>query len=128
MLKDYYRGDKFFRHPELPQLGEQPRPCGLLDILRFGAGTRKLSEPTSGKIDGSLGGTGWSLSLDGTITDGMRSERRIEGRGIIDSEEWVYDYLGYLVPRWPNGVAQVDTIVGTIIRTVHHSTGQSTAV
>jgi hypothetical protein len=40
------------------------------DNLRFGAGTLTLTEPESGKIGGSLGGPGWSLSLAGTATDG----------------------------------------------------------
>jgi len=97
------------------------------DDLRFGAGTLNLTEPESGKIGGSLGGTGWSLSLVGTATDGAPPTLRWQGRGMIGGEEWVYDYLGYLVPDWPYGVAQIDTIVGTIIRTAPHSNGQAPA-
>ena len=47
--------------------------------------------------------------------------------GVIGGEEWVYDYLGYLVPDWPDGVGQVATITGSIIRTVPHSSGQAPA-
>ena len=97
------------------------------DSLRFGAGTLTLTEPESGKIGGSLGGPGWSLSLDGTATGDTPSTLRWQGRGMIGGEEWVYDYLGYLVPDWPNGIAQIDTIVGSIIRTVPHSNGQAPA-
>ena len=49
------------------------------------------------------------------------------GRGFIGGEEWVYDYLGYLVPAWSDGVNQVETIVGSVIRTVPHSGGQAPA-
>ena len=36
-------------------------------------------------------------------------------------EEWIYDYLGFVVPAWPNGQDQVPAIVGTIVRTIPHS-------
>jgi len=97
------------------------------DSLRFGAGTLNLTEPESGKVAGSLGGSGWSLSLLGAATDGDPPTLRWQGRGVISGEEWIYDYLGYLIPDWPDGVAQIDTIVGTIIRTVPHSNGQALA-
>jgi hypothetical protein len=42
-------------------------------------------------------------------------------------ERWVYDYIGYLVPIWPNGVDQRAAIVGSVIRTVPHSNGQARA-
>lgn len=95
--------------------------------LAFGAGILELSEPSPGKIGGSLGGTGWSLALDGTAGEGDPTVLRWQGRGMIDGEEWVYDYLGYLVPAWSHGVDQAATIVGTIIRTKAHSGGQATA-
>jgi hypothetical protein len=95
--------------------------------LAFGAGTLELTEPEPCKIGGSLGGSGWSLALDGTATEGAPPSLRWQGRGMIGGEEWVYDYLGYLVPHWPDSVNQINTIVGTIIRTVPHSNGQAPA-
>jgi hypothetical protein len=74
-----------------------------------------------------LGGTGWSLDLSGVVTDGDPARLRWQGRGEIGGETWVYDYLGYVVTDWPNGVDQVDAIVGTIVRTEPHSNGQATA-
>lgn len=95
--------------------------------LRFGAGTLELSEPSLGKIGGSLGGTGWSLNLDGTFSPGKPPVLRWQGRGIIGGEEWVYDYLGYQISDWPEGVDQVDALAGSIIRTVPHSGGTAEA-
>ncbi len=95
--------------------------------LRFGMGTLNLTEPSGGKIGGTLGGPGWSLDLDGMATEGKPVTVRFQGRGEIGGETWVYDYRGYLVPEWTNGVSQVDAIVGSIIRTVPHSNGQATA-
>lgn len=95
--------------------------------LAFGAGLLELSEPSPGKIAGQLGGAGWSLVLDGSASSGTPPLLQWQGRGVLGGEEWVYDYLGYLVPMWPHGVNQIQTIVGTIIRTEAHSGGQAQA-
>lgn len=95
--------------------------------LAFGAGTLELTEPAACDIGGTLGGPGWSLVLSGTATPGEPPRLRWQGRGTIGGELWVYDYLGYLVPHWENGVGQIDTIVGSIVRSVPHSDGQAEA-
>jgi hypothetical protein len=48
---------------------------------------------------------------------------RFRGTGTVDDEPWVYDYTGWLIPAWPNGVGQVPAIVGSVIRTIPHSAG-----
>ena len=95
--------------------------------LRFGAGTLVLAQAGPGVVEGTLGGTGWSLALSGTATTAEPASVRFQGRGEIGGETWVYDYLGFVVPDWPEGVDQVDAIIGTIIRTVPHSGGQAPA-
>ncbi len=95
--------------------------------LRFGAGTLVLEEPEFGRISGSLGGSGWSLSLQGWSSLGNPFTVRFQGSGDIGGERWVYDYLGFYAPMWPNGVEQRPAIVGTIVRTVPHSQGQAPA-
>uniref|UniRef100_UPI0040475111 hypothetical protein n=1 Tax=Roseivirga sp. TaxID=1964215 RepID=UPI0040475111 len=40
-------------------------------------------------------------------------------------EEWVYDYNGYYIPNWVEGVNQIPAIVGSVIRTEPH--GQAKA-
>ncbi len=95
--------------------------------LRFGAGTLVLEEPEFGRISGSLGGSGWSLSLQGWSSLGNPFTIRFQGSGDIGGERWVYDYLGFYAPMWPNGVEQRPAIVGTIVRTVPHSQGQAPA-
>ncbi len=95
--------------------------------LRFGAGTLVLEEPEFGRISGSLGGPGWSLSLQGWSSLGNPFTVRFQGSGDIGGERWVYDYLGFYAPLWPNGVEQRPAIVGTIVRTVPHSQGQAPA-
>jgi hypothetical protein len=95
--------------------------------LLFGAGTLELSEPSFGTLAGTLGGPGWSLALSGAISYGNPFTARFQGAGDINGETWVYDYTGYLVPPWPNGVDQRPAIVGSVIRTVPHSGGQAAA-
>lgn len=95
--------------------------------LLFGMGTLMLKNAGSGKLAGTLGGTGWSLDLAGAVTEGDPVKLRWQGQGLIGGENWVYDYLGYVVPSWPNGIDQKDAIVGSIIRTVPHSGGTAKA-
>jgi hypothetical protein len=49
---------------------------------------------------------------------------RFQGTGIVNGEQWIYDYEGYLVNHWPNGVQQRPAIVGSVIRTIPHSGGE----
>jgi hypothetical protein len=49
---------------------------------------------------------------------------RFQGKGVVSGEEWIYDYEGWLVPAWPNGVQQVPAMVGSIVRTIPHSGSQ----
>ena len=104
-----------------PDFATQPN-----DLL-FGMGTLNLAESDVGQVAGSLGGTGWSLHLAGEYRAGDPRAVRFQGTGEIGGEQWVYDYLGYLVPDWPDGVQQRPAIVGSVIRTVAHSNGQAQA-
>lgn len=97
------------------------------DDLRFGAGNLVIAEPEPGIVGGSLGGAGWSLALEGWLSLGNPNTVRFQGKGEIGGELWIYDYLGFLTPHWPNGVDQVAAIVGSIVRTVPHSNGAAEA-
>jgi hypothetical protein len=102
-----------------PDLNTEPN-----DLL-FGSGTLELTQLLPGGLSGTLGGEGWSLALTGEVKDGAPVSISFRGKGIIAGEEWVYDYVGYVVPAWPNGIDQRPAIVGTIIRVVPHSAGQA---
>lgn len=95
--------------------------------LLFGAGTLVLTEPQPGKVAGTLGGPGWSLDLEGVVTQGNPTTVQFTGKGVIGGEDWQYSYLAYVVPDWPNGVDQVDALVGSIIRDIPHSGGSAEA-
>jgi hypothetical protein len=91
--------------------------------LEFGRGTLVISAPSSDTLAGTIGGQGWSLNLHGSIGYGSPGQVRFQGRGLVDGEEWVYDYIGWLVPVWPNSndTLQRAAIVGSVVRTIPHS-------
>lgn len=91
--------------------------------LRFGAGHLDLARGDGDSLAGTLGDTGWSLNIAGTVmTSNGATQVRFQGTGTVGGERWVYDYLGHVVPNWPHGVNQVDAIVGSVIRTEPHGT------
>jgi hypothetical protein len=92
--------------------------------LEFGRGTLVIEERPMQSLAGTIGGPGWSLTLKGARSYGNPMYARFEGKGIVNGEQWIYDYEGYLVPDWPNGVDQIPAIVGSVIRTIPHSGSQ----
>jgi hypothetical protein len=55
---------------------------------------------------------------------------RFQGKGLVSGSEWIYDYIGWLVPVWPNSTTtlQRPAIVGSVTRTIPHpSDGGGTA-
>ena len=92
--------------------------------LAFGRGTIVIEEAPIQILEGTIGGTGWSLALNGSRDYGNPMHVRFQGTGTIDKAPWVYDYDGYLVPHWPHGVDQRPAIVGSVIRTIPHPGSQ----
>lgn len=99
------------------------------NALRFGAGTLVIAEAPMQLLTGTIGGPGWSLDLHGSRSYGNPMQARFEGRGKVGDEEWVYDYIGWLVPDWPNSNASLQrpAIVGSVVRTVPHSSNGGVA-
>jgi hypothetical protein len=99
------------------------------DKLEFGRGTLVITEASSDTLGGTIGGPGWSLSLHGSFAYGSPMQVRFQGRGLVGGEEWIYDYIGWLVPVWPNSNAQLEraAMVGSVVRTVPHSSNGGTA-
>jgi hypothetical protein len=98
------------------------------DKLLFGSGTIEITSPSSETLGGTIGGSGWSLDLHGSIGYGSPSQVRFQGKGIVGGEEWIYDYIGWLVPVWPNStdLLQRTAIVGSVVRTIPHSGSDGT--
>ena len=98
--------------------------------LLFGDGTLNITAPTPAKLGGTIGGSlapnaNWLLNLRGSIGYGSPGQVRFQGVGVVNGEEWIYDYIGWLVPVWPNSTDLLEraAIVGSVVRTVpHHGT------
>jgi hypothetical protein len=90
--------------------------------LRFGEGELVIDAFPKGSFSGRLGFGGTTgLKLTGSSSFGNPFAVRFQGVGDSpDNAEWVYDYVGFLVPVWPNGVDQRPAIVGSIVRTAPH--------
>lgn len=100
-----------------------PDPTTQFNDLEFGRGTIKIAAAPMNEFKGTIGGPGWQLQLKGSINYGNPFTVRFQGKGIIGGEEWVYDYIGYVVRPWPNGIDQRMAMVGSIVRTRPHSSG-----
>jgi len=94
--------------------------------LEFGRGTIVIAEAPMQVLRGTIGGPGWSLELHGSRGYGNPMQVRFQGKGVVGGELWIYDYIGWLVPDWPNsdGRLQQPAIVGSVVRTVPHSNSQ----
>ena len=85
--------------------------------LEFGRGTIVIKDASFAALVGTIGGPGWSLTLKGSRAYGNPMQARFQGVGVVGGEQWIYDYEGYLIPDWPNGVNQRAALVGSVIRT-----------
>ena len=90
------------------------------NAVQFGFGTIVIKETGPEQLGGTIGGDGWSLALKGSMAPGNPGQVRFQGKGVVSGAEWIYDYIGWLVPVWPNGVQQRRALVGSIVRTIPH--------
>jgi hypothetical protein len=105
--------------------------CERLTSILFAEATLIINSATGGELTGKLDmGTTGSLTLFGSVGYGSPFAVRFQGVGRdkgSPSLGWVYDYIGWLVPAWPNGIDQSPAIVGSVVRTVTHSDGKAKA-
>jgi len=127
--KDPFAGQwtyrSFINDPQ--EVGDDPQKALA---LIFGEGQLTIEEAGFGDFKGVVSfGAAYVLDLKGWAAYGTPFTARFQGVGRkgTQAEGWVYDYLGYLVPNWPNGIDQRAAIVGSVIRTVPHSNGQAKA-
>ncbi|MEK7845120.1 MAG: hypothetical protein AAB259_05200 [Pseudomonadota bacterium] len=93
------------------------------DALEFGRGNIRIDDAPLQMFSGLIFGPGWELKLKGAIAYCNPFSVRFQGVGIVGGAQWIYDYSGFLVPDWPNGIDQRPALVGSIVRTIPHPTG-----
>jgi hypothetical protein len=96
--------------------------------LIFGEGVMTFNAPTGSSITGTFDmGGGYVLDLKGTMQASAAGDITIEavgtGRAGTPTENWEYDYKALTTPKWPNGINQVPSLVGTVIRAKPHDGG-----
>ena len=109
-----------------------PNGSTAFNDLEFGEGTLVITEVSTGTLGGTIGGGlnggTWLLNLHGSFGYGSPMQVRFQGKGLVKGEEWIYDYIGWLVPTWPNSTPtlQRNAIVGSVVRTIPHSGSDGT--
>ena len=104
-------------------VGGDPRAAlGLI----FGEGVFSFEAGEGDRFHGKFEmGPGFALALEGEVLPGDPKGFSIVGLGIegTGTEGWRYDYRGVAAYKWPNGVDQVPSLVGTVIRVNAHGAG-----
>src|SRR5690349_20819812 len=97
--------------------------------LEFGRGELLIDKFDPGAFSGRLiFSDTYQFNLYGASSFGNPYALRFQGTGdTTDSQGQIYNYIGYLVPIWPDGIEQRTVIVGSAIRTVAHNGGKATA-
>lgn len=97
------------------------------DSLQLGYGLLVIEDGPEMKLTGTIGNIPsdtfkWSLNLRGSRGYGSPAQVRCQGKGVVNGAEWIYDYIGWLVPVWPSSTDVLDrpAIVGSVTRTIAH--------
>lgn len=97
--------------------------------LEFATAVMRFTKHSGDSFWGVLDmGTGYALNLTGKLTSSNGTTAfYIQGLGVPNTgtANWEYDYQGYVVPKWKNGVQQVDTCVGSVIRAKPHGNAKA---
>jgi hypothetical protein len=91
--------------------------------LIFGEGVLDFEAGDGDRFRGALGmASGYALTLEGEILPGDRTGFSIVGLGVdgTPTQGWRYDYRGVVGYEWPNGVEQVPSLLGTVVRVNAH--------
>ncbi|MBR0716334.1 hypothetical protein [Bradyrhizobium liaoningense] len=96
--------------------------------LVFGEGVMTFDPPSGNNVTGTLDmGGGLVLDLKGTMQTLPSGDISVDligtGRDNTPTANWEYDYRATTAPKWQNGVNQIPTLVGTVIRAKPHDGG-----
>lgn len=118
-------------------LANTPGTVGSFDKLKVWEAELYVEVGSGNRIHGHIGerpevatGSEPYLTIEGEVVPGDPSAIRWRARGRLSSEfeGWVYDYVGYFAPQWPDAPRQRPAIVGTVTRTVAHGNAPAGSV
>jgi hypothetical protein len=104
--------------------------------LEFAAATITLN---SVGVDSVKGTILWAMDSAGTIFNGLNLAGKyysigdsttgyfLEGKGdsLLGTKGWQYNYQGYVLAHWANGIDQAKVLVGSVVRVKKHSCDSS---
>jgi len=101
--------------------------------LIFGEGIMTFNPPSGNGVTGNLDmGGGYVLDLKGTMQTTSAGDITVElygtGRANTPTTNWEYDYRATTTSKWPTGINQIPTLVGTVIRAKPHDGGAAGVV
>lgn len=93
--------------------------------LIFGEGVITFDQPSGNNISGTLDiGNGFVLDLNGILQVSPAGDISVElvgtGRAGTPTDNWEYDYKAATTSKWANGINQIPSLVGTVIRAKPH--------
>ena len=96
------------------------------DAIEIARATLVINEAGPAELAGELYAPGMSLDLHGSFGFGSPMQVRFQGKGVIDGDQWIYDYIAWLVPVWPSSTDDLQTtaLVGSVTRTIPHPNGE----
>ena len=102
-------------------VGEDPQAALA---LIFSEGVFELQQSADGRVEGGLGmATSYALHITGSVEtagNGLGFTLIGEGLGGTVTAGWRYDYRGVVSYMWPNGVDQIPSLLGTVVRVKAH--------
>ena len=109
--------DRSFHNNSEPVAGDSNRALRLI----FAEAVFTFDVASDGTLTGDLDWGSGVLDLSGTVEQSTESEAPTVsivglGREGTQIEGWRYDYKGSLVHHWQNGVEQVPSLTGSVIR------------
>lgn len=119
---------------------DRPEPVDDFDRLRFAQLELRLSVDPGGVISGALvfptdpGEEPLAMDITGKATNGQNGNVGgvhfvLTGRGQPDTPiaDFHYEYDGIVLPHWPTGISQRQTLAGTVLRAADHGSGPTLA-
>ena len=106
-----YRSIKNIPDPNV-DIGDMKLLVAVIDIPPF-SGNR-----FSGTMTATEHGKDVRHVLEGEVQGDRFTMRAVQGNQ--NTEGWVYDYTGWVVPKWKDGQAQTPTFVGSVLRVTAH--------
>ncbi|GGN79030.1 hypothetical protein GCM10011579_062950 [Streptomyces albiflavescens] len=111
-----------------------PEPVDDFNRLRFAQLELRLSVEPGGAISGALVFSDapddfLAMDITGKTTNGSLVHFTLTGKGQPDTpiSDFHYEYDGIILPHWPTGVNQRQTLAGTVLRAADHGSGPDLA-